>query len=88
MPQLRLMGSDVDQVQATAQAVLRALRASGELLVGDASVVPNRRGPGVRCYIEVLLRPEAGESGTVEREEPAPRRGGRAVGGARRALPS
>jgi hypothetical protein len=53
---MRLMGSDVDQVQDTAEAVIAALQLSPQLIVGDVSVVPNKRGPGVRCYIEVVLR--------------------------------
>ncbi|MEY9961541.1 hypothetical protein [Streptacidiphilus sp. MAP5-52] len=82
MPQLRLMGSDVDQVQETAAAVVRALQASGEVQVGDVSVVPNKRGPGTRVYIEVLLCPVAGPTVTVERaDRPAPRSGSRALPG-------
>jgi hypothetical protein len=88
VPQLRVMGSDVDQVQDTAKAVVRALQASGEVQVGDVSVVPNKRGPGTRVYIEVLLRPVAGPTVTVERDDgpPARRSGGRPLT-SRRALP-
>jgi len=87
VPQLRLMGSDVDQVQDTAEAVVRALQASGEVQVGDVSVVPNKRGPGTRVYIEVLLRTAAGPTVTVERDDPPARRGGGRPLTSRRALP-
>ncbi|MFF4607799.1 hypothetical protein ACFY12_34300 [Streptomyces sp. NPDC001339] len=55
MPQIRLMGSDSADVQRTADAVVRALKAWPETRVGDvSSPVPNRRGSGCRIYIEVL----------------------------------
>ncbi|GAA2836634.1 hypothetical protein ACFQ0M_48700 [Kitasatospora aburaviensis] len=90
MPQIRLMGSDAAAVQETAEAMLRALRASTELRVGDVSTVPNRRGPGVRVYVELLLRePTEGQpvTVTVEREDrPGSGRAAR-VRGSREALP-
>ncbi|MGK4586109.1 hypothetical protein [Kitasatospora sp. HPMI-4] len=90
MPQIRLMGSDESAVEETAQAMLRALRASPELVVGDVSTVPNRRGPGMRVYVELLLR-EPGEQTvtvTVEREARAEQhRSPARVRGARAALP-
>lgn len=92
MPQIRLMGSDSAAVQETAKAMLRALRASPELQVGDVSTVANKRGPGVRVYVELLLRgPAAGDDQavtvTVEREDrPGARRPARVRGG-RAALP-
>ncbi|GAA2110789.1 hypothetical protein [Streptomyces synnematoformans] len=82
MPQIRLMGSDSADVQRTADAVVRALRAWPETRVGDVSTpVPNRRGSGCRIYIEVLAdvttdRVEV----TVERndqDQPEPRTTGR-----------
>ena len=79
MPQIRLMGSDSDDVQRTADAVVRALRAWPECRVGDvSSPVPNRRGSGCRIYIEVLADIATdGIEVTVERDDPprpAPRR--------------
>ncbi|PJN21129.1 hypothetical protein [Kitasatospora sp. CB02891] len=78
MPQIRLMGSNPSSVRETAEAMVRALRASSELQVGDVSEVPNRRGPGLRVYVELLLRepgPEQQVTVTVEREDrPGPGR--------------
>ncbi|MGW6605714.1 hypothetical protein [Streptomyces sp. NPDC055036] len=83
MPQIRLMGSNDDDVRRTADAVVRALRAWPETRVGDVSdPVPNRRGSGCRIYIEVLADVATdGVEVSVERgdqEQPV----------ARRALPS
>ncbi|MGO4417291.1 hypothetical protein AB4Z54_00565 [Streptomyces sp. MCAF7] len=76
MPQIRLMGSDSDDVQRTADAVVRALRAWPETRVGDvSSPVPNRRGSGCRIYIEVLADIATdGVEVTVERDDQAARR--------------
>ncbi|MCQ8194656.1 hypothetical protein [Streptomyces rugosispiralis] len=76
MPQIRLMGSDSDDVQRTADAVVRALRAWPECRVGDvSSPVPNRRGSGCRIYIEVLADVVTdGVEVTVERNDQPPRR--------------
>ncbi|KAB7833562.1 hypothetical protein [Streptomyces mobaraensis] len=82
MPQIRLMGSNSVEIQRTADAVVRALKAWPELRVGDVSApVPNRRGSGCRVYIEVLADlDDDGVEVTVEREDrPEP---------ARRALPA
>ncbi|MFD3907861.1 hypothetical protein ACFXOL_10870 [Streptomyces californicus] len=82
MPQIRLMGSNADDVQRTADAVVRALRAWPETRVGDVSdPVPNRRGSGCRIYIEVLADVATdGVEVTVEREDQAqPRRTARAA---------
>ncbi|UKZ02827.1 hypothetical protein BOQ63_001455 (plasmid) [Streptomyces viridifaciens] len=65
-------------MQETADAMLRALRASSELQVGDVSVVPNKRGPGVRVYVELLLREAAAADQPVTSSARAARvRGGR-----------
>jgi hypothetical protein len=70
MPQIRLMGSDSDDVQRTADAVVRALHAWPETRVGDvSSPVPNRRGPGCRIYIEVLADVADQVEVTVERDD-------------------
>ncbi|MFD5236038.1 hypothetical protein [Streptomyces tendae] len=70
MPQIRLMGSDSDDVQRTADAVVRALRAWPETRVGDvSSPVPNRRGSGCRIYIEVLADVADQVEVTVERDD-------------------
>lgn len=71
MPQIRMMGSDSDDVQRTADAVVRALRAWPETRVGDvSSPVPNRRGTGCRIYIEVLADVATdGVEVTVERDD-------------------
>lgn len=83
MPQIRLMGSALADVQRTADAVVRALRAWPEIRVGDvSSPVPNRRGPGCRIYIEVLADIADKVKVTVERDDQPPRRP------ARRELPS
>ena len=79
MTQIRLMDSDPGKAQRTADAVQRALEASNEVVVGNVSVVPNRRGPGARVYMEVLLlearEPTAEEDQevTVERADRTPR---------------
>lgn len=73
MPQIRLMGSDSADVQRTADAVVRALRAWPEIRVGDvSSPVPNRRGSGCRIYIEVLADVADGVEVTVERDGQVP----------------
>lgn len=68
MSQIRLMDSDPGKAQRTADAVQRALEASNEVVVGNVSVVPNRRGPGARVYMEVLLL-EPRTSGTEHDQE-------------------
>ncbi|MFD7868490.1 hypothetical protein [Streptomyces sp. NPDC059783] len=95
MSSLRIMDSDPGKARRTAEAVQRALEASGEVVVGNVSVVPNRRGTGARVFMEVLLleAPAApgddGQEVTVERaDRPRPRtrrslpRGGRGEVGA------
>lgn len=84
MSQIRLMDSDPGKAQRTADAMERALQASPEVVVGNVSVVPNKRGPGARVYMEVLLLETPGASSTgdqevtLEREDaPQPRRGRR-----------
>ncbi|MCQ4045830.1 hypothetical protein ACFOSC_27870 [Streptantibioticus rubrisoli] len=70
MPQIRLLGSDPDDVQRTADAVVRALKAWPETRVGDVSApVPNRRGSGCRIYIEVLADVVDRVEVTVERDD-------------------
>jgi hypothetical protein len=87
MSSLRIMDSDPGKARRTADAVQRALEASGEVVVGNVSVVPNRRDGGARVFMEVLLleAPAApgddGQEVTVERAD-RPRRGS-----PRRALP-
>ncbi|MFF9733715.1 hypothetical protein ACF1GX_30350 [Streptomyces albidoflavus] len=84
MSSLRIMDSDPGKARRTADAVQRALEASGEVVVGNVSVVPNRRDSGARVFMEVLLLEATATSGnddqevTVERAD-RPR--------ARRALP-
>lgn len=73
------MGSDAAEVQRTAAAVVRALKAWPGTHVGDVSdPVPNRRGSGCRVYIEVLAHPDAttdtGVEVTVERADTRPAR--------------
>ncbi|MFJ8855172.1 hypothetical protein [Streptomyces sp. NPDC102437] len=90
MPQIRLMGSDSDDVQRTADAVVRALRSWPETRVGGvSSPVPNRRGSGCRIYIEVLADVDDDVIDvTVEREDQAaPVRERRALPAGRRRLP-
>ncbi|MEU3986385.1 hypothetical protein AB0F77_41085 [Streptomyces sp. NPDC026672] len=86
MSSLRIMDSDPGKARRTADAVQRALEASGEVVVGNVSVVPNRRDCGARVFMEVLLLEAPAAPGnddqevTVERaDRPRPR--------ARRALP-
>ncbi|MYW65598.1 hypothetical protein GTY65_16255 [Streptomyces sp. SID8379] len=85
MSQIRLMDSDSAKAQRTADAVQRALEASPEVVVGNVAVVPNRRGPGARIYMEVLLlEPKATDTehdqeATVERTDRSPRQGRRQV---------
>ncbi|MFJ8957316.1 hypothetical protein ACIRO1_45225 [Streptomyces sp. NPDC102381] len=87
MPQIRLMGSDTSDVQRTADAVVRALKAWPETRVGDvSSPVPNRRGSGCRIYIEVLADVDGDViDATLERDDQEQRPTSRP---ARRALPS
>ncbi|MFC8538029.1 hypothetical protein ACFUJY_29515 [Streptomyces sp. NPDC057249] len=95
MSSLRIMDSDPGKARRTAEAVQRALEASGEVVVGNVSVVPNRRDGGARVFMEVLLleapvTPPGVEDQevTVERDDRprrrAPRRalprGGRTLG--------
>ncbi|MEU8741894.1 hypothetical protein [Streptomyces halstedii] len=95
MASLRIMDSDPGKARRTAEAVQRALEASGEVVVGNVSVVPNRRDGGARVFMEVLLLEAPAEPGnddqevTVERaDRPRPRtrralpRGGRGEVGA------
>jgi hypothetical protein len=64
------MGSNASDVQRTADAVVRALKAWPETRVGNASdPVPNRRGAGCRIYIEVLADVADQVEVTVERDD-------------------
>ncbi|MEU3502985.1 hypothetical protein ABZ726_20255 [Streptomyces hundungensis] len=87
MTSIRLMDSDPDKAKRTAAAVRRALEASPEVVVSNVSVVPNRRGPGSRVYMEVLLleanasSPIGDAEARVERTDPSQR------GSRRSALP-
>jgi hypothetical protein len=78
MTSLRLMDSDDGKAKRTAAAVQRALEASPELVVGNVSTVPNKRGPGVRVFMEVLLleprdaAPGDDQEVTVERTDSRP----------------
>ncbi|MEV0487270.1 hypothetical protein AB0I69_42560 [Streptomyces sp. NPDC050508] len=73
------MDSDPGKAQRTADAVQRALEASPEVVVGNVSVVPNKRGPGARVFMEVLFleapaaRSNEDQEVTVERAD-RPRR--------------
>ncbi|MFD4933372.1 hypothetical protein [Streptomyces virginiae] len=75
MSQIRLMDSDPDRARRTAEALMRALEASGEAVATNMSEpVPNRRGAGARVYMEVLLlehrsRPVEEEEITLERTD-------------------
>ncbi|MFI7396540.1 hypothetical protein [Streptomyces tendae] len=86
MSSLRIMDSDPGKAKRTADAVQRALEASGEVVVGNVSLVPNRRDGGARVFMEVLLLEAPAAPGnddqevTVERAD-RPRRT------SRRALP-
>ncbi|AZK98799.1 MULTISPECIES: hypothetical protein [Streptomyces] len=96
MSSLRIMDSDPGKAQRTADAVQRALEASPEVVLGNVSVVPNRRDGGARVFMEVLLLEAPAAPGdddqevTVERaDRPRPRtsrrslpRGGRGEVGA------
>ncbi|BDH16177.1 hypothetical protein HOK021_73560 [Streptomyces hygroscopicus] len=79
MTSIRLMDSDPGKAERTAAAVQRALEASPEVVVGDVSAVPNRRGPGRRVYREVLLLEprdgvaDKGQEVTVERADSRPK---------------
>ncbi|MFJ4342612.1 hypothetical protein [Streptomyces sp. NPDC088915] len=90
MSQLRIMDSDPDRAKRTAEAVMRALEASPELVATNMSgPVPNHRDPGARVFMEVILLEARGKTAngagdtevTVERVDVRPRRRGR------RALP-
>lgn len=92
MSQIRLMDSDPGRARRTAEAIMRALEASPEVVATNMSEpVPNHRGSGARVYLEVLLLEapagrapgvEDDQEVTVERDDARPR--GR---GGRRALP-
>lgn len=95
MSSLRIMDSDPGKARRTADAVQRALEASPEVVLGNVSVVPNRRDGGARVFMEVLLLEAPAVPGnddqevTVERaDRPRPRtrralsRGGRGQVGA------
>ncbi|MFB6505670.1 hypothetical protein ACFC07_21735 [Streptomyces sp. NPDC056099] len=79
MSSLRVMDSDPGKAQRTADAVQRALEASPEVVLGNVSVVPNRRDGGARVFMEVLLleapaaRGHEDQEVTVERTD-RPRR--------------
>jgi hypothetical protein len=77
MPQIRLMGDDRELIYRTRDALVRALNASPELVVGDVVDRPPR-GSGARFYIEVLpvgaAPAEEEVTVTVERDSPRPSR--------------
>lgn len=80
MSSLRIMDSDPEKARRTADAVQRALEASPEVVLGNVSVVPNRRDGGARVFMEVLLleapaaREDEDQEVTVERaDRPRPR---------------
>ncbi|MGC4950951.1 hypothetical protein ACLQ2N_32765 [Streptomyces sp. DT224] len=80
MSSLRIMDSDPGKARRTAAAVQRALEASPEIVVGNVSLVPNRRDGGARVFMEVLLLEASaatpgddGQEVTVERDD-RPRR--------------
>ncbi|AWI32734.1 hypothetical protein [Streptomyces tirandamycinicus] len=86
MTQIRLMDSDPGKAERTAAAVQRALEASPEVVVGNVAMVPNKRGPGARWYMEVLLLEARGSAArgedqevTVERDDARPRSSRRAL---------
>ena len=86
MSSLRIMDSDPGKAQRTADAVQRALEASPEVVLGNVSVVPNRRDGGARVFMEVLLLEAPAAPGdddqevTVERaDRPRPRTSWRAL---------
>ncbi|MEW1677969.1 hypothetical protein AB0O47_32750 [Streptomyces noursei] len=68
MSSLRIMDSDPGKAQRTAEAVQRALEASGEIVVGNVAVVPNRRDGGARVFMEVLLLEASAEPGNDDQE--------------------
>ncbi|KIF04727.1 hypothetical protein PL81_16925 [Streptomyces sp. RSD-27] len=67
MSQIRLMDSDPGRARRTAEALMRALEASGEVVATNMSEpVPNRRGAGARVYLEVLLLEHRSQPGEEE----------------------
>ncbi|MFC6080881.1 hypothetical protein [Sphaerisporangium aureirubrum] len=54
MVEVRLMGDDPDRVRETAALISRILGASDEVVLGDQKQVPNKRGPGLRIFLEVI----------------------------------
>ncbi|MFB8025963.1 MULTISPECIES: hypothetical protein [unclassified Streptomyces] len=68
MSQIRLMDSDPGKAERTAAAVQRALEGSPEVVVGNVATVPNKRGPGARIYMEVLLLEARGPAAAEDQE--------------------
>ncbi|MFE7056041.1 hypothetical protein ACFVAO_12585 [Streptomyces californicus] len=86
MSSLRIMDSDPDKARRTADAVQRALETSGEVVVGNVSVVRNRRDGGARVFMEVLLL-EAAAAPADDDQAVTVERADRARPRTRRALP-
>ncbi|MFC6885265.1 MULTISPECIES: hypothetical protein [Actinomadura] len=78
MVQMRLMHSDPDKVRAVAELVLPLLRASGVLMVGDETEIPNRRDGGLRIVVDVTA---AGPAVRVTAEPGEPEDGSAAAVG-------
>ncbi|GAA2572872.1 MULTISPECIES: hypothetical protein [Streptomyces] len=87
MSSLRIMDSDPGKARRTADAVQRALEASGEVVVGNVSVVPNRRDGGARVFMEVLLLEVPAAAGNDDQEVTVERADRPRPGLSRRALP-
>ncbi|MFF0451650.1 hypothetical protein ACFYT4_35765 [Streptomyces sp. NPDC004609] len=68
MSSLRIMDSDPGKARRTAAAVQRALEASPEVVLGNVSVVPNRRDGGTRVFMEVLLLEAPAAPGSEDQE--------------------
>lgn len=87
MSSLRIMDSDPGKAQRTADAVQRALEASPELVLGNVSVVPNRRDGGARVFMEVLLLEATAAPGDHDQEVTVERADRTRPRTSRRALP-
>ncbi|MET9366095.1 hypothetical protein ABZX93_35065 [Streptomyces sp. NPDC006632] len=87
MSSLRIMDSDPGKAKRTADAVQRALEASGEVVVGNVSVVPNRRDGGARVFMEVLLLEASAVPGHDDQEVTVERTDRSRPRPSRRALP-
>jgi hypothetical protein len=51
---IRLMHSNPDRVREVAELLIPLLRASGVLMVGDETELPNRRDGGLRIVFELI----------------------------------